>query len=224
MKNILIIEDDLSILKGLQVSLEEEHYHILFATDGESGYNLAQRENIDLIKDLNDLYILDFNTELRSIGFYRIYVEFHKENYSSRYAVIYLEIHSPLKIYINSPSPNDVFDIIAPDFELDIIGSYDTIWYTTDNGLANITVFALSGTINQTEWDKKENGTVLIMFYANNSDGFVSYAFVQVIKSVSDESSPKVFGYDLIILLGVISIITLMIKKKIFKQVLKKDR
>jgi DNA-binding response OmpR family regulator len=49
MKNILIVEDDPSILKGLKASLEEEHYHILSATDGESGYKMAQRENIDLV-------------------------------------------------------------------------------------------------------------------------------------------------------------------------------
>jgi DNA-binding response OmpR family regulator len=49
MKSILIIEDDLSILKGLQASLEEENYNIITASDGEKGYELAQRENIDLI-------------------------------------------------------------------------------------------------------------------------------------------------------------------------------
>ncbi|MFX1314842.1 MAG: hypothetical protein ACFE9T_03195 [Promethearchaeota archaeon] len=59
-------------------------------------------QNIDLVKDLNDLYILDFNTKLRSIGFYRIYVEFHKENYSSRYAIIIFTIYPPLK----KPSQN----------------------------------------------------------------------------------------------------------------------
>ena len=92
-------------------------------------------QNIDLIKDLNDLYILDFNTKLKSIGFYIIHVEFHKENYSSRYAIIYLIIYPP-----------------------------------------------------------------------------------------SENPSPKIFGYDLTILLGAISIITLAIKKKIFDQGLKKER
>jgi len=182
-------------------------------------------EYIDLIKDANDLYILDFNSELKSIGFYRIHVEFHKENYSSRYAIINFTISPPppLKININSPSPYYVFGIISPDFELDIIGSYDTIWYTIDNGDTNITVSALSGTINQIEWEKRENGIISIKFYANNSNGFVGYALVQVIKSVSEQHSPKVFGYDLMILLGVISIITLTIKKKIFEQGLKKE-
>jgi DNA-binding response OmpR family regulator len=49
MKRILIIEDDPAILKGLQAGLAEEHYRILTESDGEKGYQLAQRENIDLI-------------------------------------------------------------------------------------------------------------------------------------------------------------------------------
>jgi DNA-binding response OmpR family regulator len=49
MYRILIIEDDPAILKGLQASLEEEHYRILTQSDGEKGYQLAQRENLDLI-------------------------------------------------------------------------------------------------------------------------------------------------------------------------------
>jgi DNA-binding response OmpR family regulator len=49
MYRILIIEDDPAILKGLQASLEEEHYSILTQSDGEKGYQLAQRENLDLI-------------------------------------------------------------------------------------------------------------------------------------------------------------------------------
>jgi DNA-binding response OmpR family regulator len=49
MEQILIIEDDLAILKGLQASLEAEHYKVLSSTDGGEGYRLAQQENIDLI-------------------------------------------------------------------------------------------------------------------------------------------------------------------------------
>jgi len=201
----------------------DQAFYYWYRTESNGTILEGPSQNIDLVKDLNDLYILDFNSELKSIGFYRIHVEFHKENYSSRYAIINFTISPPLKININSPSPNDVFGIIAPDFELDIIGSFDAIWYTIDNGDTNITISALSGTINQIEWDKRENGIILIKFYANNSNGFVGYALVQVIKFVSEQPSPKVFGYDLMILLGVISIITLTIKKKIFERGLKKE-
>ena len=49
MKRILIVEDDPAILKGLVESLEEEHFELLSATDGQRGYELGKKENIDLI-------------------------------------------------------------------------------------------------------------------------------------------------------------------------------
>jgi DNA-binding response OmpR family regulator len=49
MKQILIVEDDPSIILGLKDSLEEEHYQVVTATDGEAGYQKAKREPIDLI-------------------------------------------------------------------------------------------------------------------------------------------------------------------------------
>lgn len=49
MRTILIIEDDPAILRGLEDSLNEEHYEVITAVDGESGYKKAKRENISLI-------------------------------------------------------------------------------------------------------------------------------------------------------------------------------
>jgi len=49
MKKILIIEDDPAIAKGLQLSLQAEHFSILTAATGEKGFQLAQQENVDLI-------------------------------------------------------------------------------------------------------------------------------------------------------------------------------
>jgi DNA-binding response OmpR family regulator len=49
MKRILIIEDDLSILKGLEDSLEREHYEVESVTDGEKGYKVALGKKFDLI-------------------------------------------------------------------------------------------------------------------------------------------------------------------------------
>ncbi|MEE9288031.1 MAG: response regulator transcription factor [Bacteroidota bacterium] len=49
MKKILVVEDDPAILKGLEASLQAEHYEVLAATDGEKGYQMGKRENIDLI-------------------------------------------------------------------------------------------------------------------------------------------------------------------------------
>jgi len=49
MKRILLIEDDPAISMSLTDSLRAQHYDVLTASDGERGYQLARRENIDLV-------------------------------------------------------------------------------------------------------------------------------------------------------------------------------
>lgn len=49
MKRILVVEDDPAILKGLEAALEEEHYEVLTATDGEKCHQIVKREKLDLI-------------------------------------------------------------------------------------------------------------------------------------------------------------------------------
>jgi DNA-binding response OmpR family regulator len=49
MRSILIVEDDPAILKGLKDSLTQENYRVITATDGLKGYEMAKRENIDII-------------------------------------------------------------------------------------------------------------------------------------------------------------------------------
>jgi DNA-binding response OmpR family regulator len=49
MKNILIIEDDISILRGLKDNLEYEGYSVLTETNGVKGLQLALTKNPDLI-------------------------------------------------------------------------------------------------------------------------------------------------------------------------------
>lgn len=47
--NILIVEDEVGIVQFLQQGLEEEGYKITAASDGLQGFELAQKENFDLI-------------------------------------------------------------------------------------------------------------------------------------------------------------------------------
>ena len=49
MKRILIIEDDVAILRGLKDNLEYEGYGVLSATDGEQGYALIREKKPDLV-------------------------------------------------------------------------------------------------------------------------------------------------------------------------------
>ncbi|MCJ7554401.1 MAG: response regulator transcription factor, partial [Ignavibacteriaceae bacterium] len=49
METILIIEDDISILKGLKDNLEYEGYTVITETNGEKGLRLAIEKKTDLI-------------------------------------------------------------------------------------------------------------------------------------------------------------------------------
>jgi DNA-binding response OmpR family regulator len=49
MSRILVIEDDVAILRGLKDNLDRESYEVLTAEDGEEGYRLARAANPDLI-------------------------------------------------------------------------------------------------------------------------------------------------------------------------------
>ena len=49
MKSILIIEDDIPLLKGLEISLQEENFHVSTAMDGNTGFMMARNQRFDLI-------------------------------------------------------------------------------------------------------------------------------------------------------------------------------
>ncbi len=49
MKTILVIEDDMAILRGLKDNLEFEPYEVLTAGDGEHGYALLKAKKPDLV-------------------------------------------------------------------------------------------------------------------------------------------------------------------------------
>jgi DNA-binding response OmpR family regulator len=61
MKTILIVEDDASILRGLQEVLEKEHFTVLTAPTGNRGLTLGKNEHVDLI--ILDLGLPDINGE-----------------------------------------------------------------------------------------------------------------------------------------------------------------
>ncbi len=48
-QTILIIDDDRGLIKLLETGLANQGYHVLTATTGESGLNIAQNKDIDLI-------------------------------------------------------------------------------------------------------------------------------------------------------------------------------
>lgn len=123
-------------------------------------------------------------------------------------------------ITINAPIKNEIFGESSPDYNISIENAYKDIWYTIDDGQTNITMDGLIGTINQTEWDKKGNETVIIKFYANDGEGFIGNANVQVIKFVEEEEEvtpPVIPGYNLLALIGISLIIIKVIHMSVNK-------
>ena len=78
---------------------------------------------------------------------------------------------SEISINIVSPTINEYFNATKPGFIVEIDDTenpIDTMWYTIDGGVTNIT-FTVNGTIDQTEWTAHAEGPVTLIFYSNNS-------------------------------------------------------
>jgi len=117
-------------------------------------------------------------------------------------------------IIINLPISLETFEESAPDFNVEITDVLlDTMWYTLDNGLTN-TTFTSNDTINQGLWDALPEGNVTIRFYAKDSVGNIGFQEVTVVKTISQSSTSGIPGYNVLFLLGIISIITIIIVKK----------
>ena len=140
------------------------------------GYSLNGGTNKTIMGNTTLLMLAD--------GSYNIQV-FLNDTMGYKYSDIqYFSVSSgPPDIVIISPIASQTINSTAPSYELSINGLYDSIWYTLDGGTTNITSVGLTGTIEQTEWEKQGNGPVTIGFYANNTGGFEGYAEVTVNKN-----------------------------------------
>ncbi|GAI66037.1 unnamed protein product, partial [marine sediment metagenome] len=96
----------------------------------------------------------------------------------------------PPEITIITPVQDNFFGVSPPSFEITIIEpNLNTTWYTLDNGAINKTFSGLTGTIDQTEWNKIVADIVTIKFYANDTFGFVSNAEVVIKKDLNAPQS-----------------------------------
>ena len=87
-------------------------------------------------------------------------------------------------VTIFSPQPFELFGIETIGFNVSITDpTLDFKWYTLNGGTKYF--FATNyGIIDQTAWDTCGNGTVTIIFFANNSLGNIGYAEVTVHKDI----------------------------------------
>ena len=119
-------------------------------------------------------------------------------------------------ITINTPSTSEIFGINAPGYNLTIIEpNIHTMWYTLDSGTTNITFTGLTGTISQTIWDSISEGDVTIRFYVNDSAGNITFEEIKVIKRIPEVTG--IPGYNLFVLLGIISVVASVISIKLKK-------
>ncbi|MFX1477574.1 MAG: OmpL47-type beta-barrel domain-containing protein [Promethearchaeota archaeon] len=108
--------------------------------------------------------------------------------------IFYKRMNPIPEIKIHTPNQNAFFGSIAPNFNISVtLSILDTMWYTLDDGLINKTFTGLTGTINQTEWDKKGHEVITIRFYANDSFGRVGYSEVVLNKDLNPPISSLYF-------------------------------
>jgi len=124
----------------------------------EGGFTIYFYAN-DSVGNLNDLFRLDLNRDIRN----------------------------PLVI-INNPNPNDLFGDLAPDIDISINElNLNQTWYMLYNQTWNSLNYSfneLTGRINQTAWDEFWNGSVTIRFYANDTLNHLGFSEVSVRKNI----------------------------------------
>ncbi|MHA2324716.1 MAG: LamG-like jellyroll fold domain-containing protein, partial [Promethearchaeota archaeon] len=123
-----------------------------------------------------DWITTEYNNQYDPDGFYTL---------SERFLVSD-DIQGP-DIQINSPVEFELFGQTSPAYNVSIddYSGIDTMWYILSNGTFNttLTIFTeLTGNINQTRWDELGNGTVTILFYANDTRGNLDHSEVTVRK------------------------------------------
>ena len=162
--------------------------------------------NTDIATDNNDnIYLAGYTASFGEGMFDMILVKFA------------LDFDNP-QINIISPSQGDKIGDIAPNYDISIVeANLKSIWYTIDGGITNYTIAQLSGTINQSAWHIAPYSNITIRFYANDLLGYIGYneVVVEKVEEVEEkDGGPAIFGYNLLIIISLIGMITAIIQKR----------
>ena len=128
----------------------------------------------------------------------KVAIQFYVKNRAGRIrsdeVVIVKDTKKP-KIVVNYPIQDQFFGSVSPDFNISINETYlDSVWYSLNGGVDNITLRSLTGTINQLEWEKCDDGVVEILFYGNDTLGLEGNTKVSLFK---DTVRPHIIFLDL---------------------------
>ena len=94
----------------------------------------------------------------------------------------------------------------------------DSYWYSFDGGATNYSVTEFNGATSESAWDALPNGHVTLTFYALDKVGNIGQKSIIITKLVETTTPPAIPGYNLFLLIGVLSIaILILIKAKKYK-------
>ncbi len=119
----------------------------------------------------------------------------------------------PPKISIISPIANETFGKNAPEYNLSLEGVPHTMWCEIEGISGNLSITDLTGTIDQDAWNNLTEGDITITFYAQDSRGEIGSESIVVKKNIPS----TIPGYNLFFLLGIISVVAIIITKKVKK-------
>ncbi|MFX0003403.1 MAG: hypothetical protein ACFE9J_07960 [Candidatus Hermodarchaeota archaeon] len=93
---------------------------------------------------------------------------------------------TPPSITINNPDPYELFGLTSPKIDINIIESnLDDVWYQLTNGIITTFNHTWTGSISQAVWDELGNGTVDIIFYANDTLSNLASRIITVRKDIT---------------------------------------
>ena len=131
--------------------------------------------------------------------------------------LLYKDTTAPI-LTINSPIQDQGF-IDAPTFSITITElNVNTMWYViVSDGTTKHIITSTTGSIDVSAWNSLTDGTITIRLYANDTAGNEEYSEVSIVKDTSTAPTPGIPGFNVIITLSVISLVSMIIitrKKK----------
>jgi len=183
------------------------------------GSNINRTFNGNLVEiDMNDW----FDQPDGAIAI-RFYVNDSKSNMNYDNIVIIKDTIQPL-ITVNSPLDGDIYNIIAPTFNLTLSDiNLKALWYTIDDSVIKHETLVAPGenlvAISQGLWDTLPEGSHSFHFFVNDSAGNENAITVIILKEIPSPPDPQLIpGFNILIVLGgIIFTIVILNRKKNIK-------
>ncbi|MFW9939438.1 MAG: nitrous oxide reductase family maturation protein NosD [Candidatus Thorarchaeota archaeon] len=122
------------------------------------------------------------------------------------------------EIIVHSPLSGETFGTTPPTFNISIIEEdLESMWYTIEHIAGTFPLSELTGTIDQDAWSDVPEEEITLIFYAQDRAGNIGTETITVIKAIP-KSTAAISGYNIFILLGILSIAFIIVNKKTMKK------